>query len=325
MTDTLSATVQGSLHRFLDQFEPLRTDLYRYCRHLTRSPWDAEDLAQDTLARAFVTLGRMQEPPPNPRAWLFRVASNLWIDQLRRTREVATRASEPATSSEPRDAREAAGTLLSQLAPQERAAVVLKDVFEFSLDEIAEALATSEGAVKAALHRGRGKLTTLPFEEKPAPSPRALDAFCAAFNAHNLDGLVALLLDSASVEVVGASEEHRPTEARKRMLWGMLFGTRYFQEVVRKGGPAAVFAHGVLPVPPRCELRNHRGEPLLLLWYQHTDGEAVRAINRIATSDDGITRVRNYFYTPDFIAEVCGELGVPCRSNGNRYWLYGCS
>jgi RNA polymerase sigma-70 factor (ECF subfamily) len=214
--------------------------------------------------------------------------------------------------------------LLSQLAPQERAAVVLKDVFEFSLEEIAETLSTSAGGVKAALHRGRGKLTALPAEEKPAPSSRVLDAFCAAFNAHNLDGLVALLLDGASVEVVGASEEHGPTEARTRMLFGMLFGSRHFETVARSGGAAAVFARGVVPVPPRCELRVHRGEPLLLLWYQHTDGEAVRAINRIESNDDGIARVRNYFYTPDFIAEVCGELGLPCRSNGNRYWLYDC-
>jgi RNA polymerase sigma-70 factor (ECF subfamily) len=321
----LSTTVQVSLQRFLDQFEPLRPELYRYCRHLTRSPWDAEDLAQDTLARAFVTLGRMQEPPPNPRAWLFRVASNLWLDQLRRTREFAAHAGEVATSSEPRLAREAAGTLLAQLAPQERAAVVLKDVFEFSLEEIAEALSTSAGAVKAALHRGRGKLTALPAEEKPAPSSRVLDAFCAAFNAHDLDRLVSLLLDSASVEVVGASVEHRPGEARTRMLWGMLFGSRIMDEAARGGGLTAELTRGIVPVPPRCELRVHRAEPLLLLWYQHADGEAVRAINRVETSDDGITRIRNYFYTPDFIAEVCGELNVPSRSNGNRYWLYQCS
>jgi RNA polymerase sigma-70 factor (ECF subfamily) len=34
------------------------------------------------MARAFVTLGQMGDAPPNPRAWLFRVASNLWFDQL---------------------------------------------------------------------------------------------------------------------------------------------------------------------------------------------------------------------------------------------------
>src|SRR3954451_1929676 len=82
----LPDAVRGSWHRFLDTYEPLRSELYRYCRHLTRSPWDAEDLAQDALTRAFVTLGQLGEAPPNPRAWLFRVASNLWIDQLRRRR-----------------------------------------------------------------------------------------------------------------------------------------------------------------------------------------------------------------------------------------------
>ena len=72
---------------FLDVYEPLRSELYRYCRHLTRSAWDAEDLAQDTMARAFATLGRMGQAPPNLRTWLFRVASNRWIDQMRKARE----------------------------------------------------------------------------------------------------------------------------------------------------------------------------------------------------------------------------------------------
>src|SRR4051812_31718458 len=130
-----------SWHRFLETFEPLRGELYRYCRYLTRSPWDAEDLAQDVLARAFVTLAQMGQEPEHPRAWLFRVASNVWIDQVRRRREVRADAAEGAGApAEPRAPREAAGTLLVRLSPQERAAVVLKDVFELSLEETAEAL-----------------------------------------------------------------------------------------------------------------------------------------------------------------------------------------
>ncbi len=40
--------------RFVEAFEPLRPELYRYCRFLTRNPWDAEDLVQDALARGLV-------------------------------------------------------------------------------------------------------------------------------------------------------------------------------------------------------------------------------------------------------------------------------
>ena len=226
MSPSLATVLRSSWHTFLDTYEPLRSDLYRYCRHLTRSPWDAEDLAQDAMARAFVILGQMGEPPANPRAWLFRVASNLWLDHVRRRRREPSAASdapfaqeeEQATTGDARATREAAGTLLGQLAPQERAAVVLKDVFDLSLEEIAEALATTPGAVKAALHRGRGKLVEPLAEPSRTPAPAVLDAFCAAFNAADLDRLTALLLDSASVEVVGATTQYGPEAARRTVL-----------------------------------------------------------------------------------------------------------
>ncbi|MGH8310289.1 MAG: RNA polymerase sigma factor, partial [Steroidobacteraceae bacterium] len=195
----LSDTVKDSWHRFLDVYEPLRPELYRYCRYLTRSPWDAEDLAQDTLARAFVTLGCLfKEMPPNPKAWLFRVASNLWIDRTRRLREVPGDIPETSAEPEPQADPEAAGTLIVRLSPQERAAVVLKDVFDFTLEEIAEALSTTVGAIKAALHRGRTWLRApepADLPEPRMPAPAVLNAFCDAFNARDLDRLTALLLD----------------------------------------------------------------------------------------------------------------------------------
>lgn len=176
---TLASDVRGSWHQFLESFEGLRPELYRYCRHLTRSPWDAEDLAQDVLARAFVTLAKLGAAPPNPRAWLFRGASNAWLDQQRRPRGVPEMV--PAGAVDPRTTREAAGTLIARLAPQERAAVVLKDVFDLSLEDIAEALSTTPNAVKVALHRGRGKLDDEPHGEARVPTPAALDAFVRAF------------------------------------------------------------------------------------------------------------------------------------------------
>jgi RNA polymerase sigma-70 factor (ECF subfamily) len=325
----LPAAVGQTWKRFLEVYEPLRPALYRFCRYLSRSPWDAEDLVQDTLARAFATLGGLIEPPRDPRAWLFRVASNLWIDHVRRqaaradagAMAGAARVEEVATRAPGRETREAAGTLLVQLGPQERAAVVLKDAFELGLDEIAEILSTSVGAVKAALHRGRGKLVAPDPEVTRTPAPGVLDAFCAAFNARDVDRLTALLLDHAAVEVVGASTIYGAEFARTTVLPGMLFGSRRMATPADGGtcdGMDPRFSQGVLPEPARLELRPHRGEFLLLSWYAHHDGEFVRAITRAELSADGdrIARLRNYFYTPEIVAELCGELDLPCRTNG---------
>jgi RNA polymerase sigma-70 factor (ECF subfamily) len=327
----LARTLRGSWQSFLETYEPLRSQLYRYCRHLTRSPWDAEDLAQDAMARAFVTLGQMGETPSNPRAWLMRVASNLWIDQLRRRQkerreEEERERAELGSAPDPMASREAAGTLIGQLSPQERAAVVLKDVFEFSLEEIAEALSTSVGAVKAALHRARGKLVEPAGEEQGArrPAPGVIDAFCRAFNAGDLDGLTALLLDTAVVEVVGATTQYGPQAARRTVLPGMLFGSERMATADVNGGMEARFMQGVLPAAPRVEAREHRGVWVLLHWYAHRDGEFVRAVTRLEADGDRIAGLSNYFFNPDFVADVCGELAVPSRANGYRWWLHGC-
>lgn len=58
-----------------------------------------------------------------------------------------------------------------QLSPRERAAVLLKDAFDLGLDDIAEILSTSAGAVKAALHRGRSKLAEPDPEVMRTPAP----------------------------------------------------------------------------------------------------------------------------------------------------------
>jgi RNA polymerase sigma-70 factor, ECF subfamily len=321
LTDAIRRDAEASWHRFLDVYEPLRPELYRYCRHLTRSPWDADDLVQDALFRAFAKLGWMNEVPRNPRAWLFRVASNLWIDRMRAAPPASEADREPTGSSEPRAVREAAGTLLSRLSPQERAAVVLKEAFELSIEEIAEALSTTPGTVKSALHRGRGKLTDPEDEGESPPKPEVLDAFCAAFNSGDLDRLTALLLDTAEIEVVRVHAEYGPEAAKRGVFRGMLFGMRRVADPARLEGLDASYFRTVLPTKlPRVEPRLHRGEWLLVHWYEHTDGEAVRAITRIEVDGDRLTRVRNYFYTPDVLAEICAELGIPFRSNGYRYW-----
>ena len=111
-----------------------------------------------------------------------------------------------------------------------------------------------------------------------------------------------------------------PEAARRGVFQGMLFGIRRLADPARLDGLDPAFFHNVLPQVPRVEPRLHRGEWLLVHWYAHTDGEAVRAITRVEADGNRLTRVRNYFYTPDVLAEICAELQVPFRSNGYRYW-----
>src|SRR5689334_18800903 len=75
----LSARSRDLRGEFLDMIEVVRPALWRYCLRLTGSPWDAEDLVQDTLVRAFGRLAQNWQPT-NPRSYLFRIATNGWLD-----------------------------------------------------------------------------------------------------------------------------------------------------------------------------------------------------------------------------------------------------
>jgi len=323
---SLNQAVREPWRRFTEEFEALRPDLYRYCRMLTRSPWDAEDLVQDSLVRAFIILGTSMSPPEQPRAWLFRVASNRWLNHVKRQREELVAEPPQAASIDlnPRAVREAGGSLVGQLAPQERAAVVLKEAFGFTLEETAGVLSTSVGAVKAALHRGREKLKHVDTEPERTPCPAVLDEFCQAFNAHDLERLLALLLDTTEVELAGTFIGFGKEVAR-HALGGMMFGAT--QAV--PAGIAAPHRGDLLFEPPRFEAVVLRGTPLVLAYFQHEHGEAVRSFSRLEWeraevephgAGDRISRIRTYLHSPEALREICGELNVSCRTNGYRNW-----
>src|SRR5438105_1762344 len=190
----LVGPIKAAWHRFIERTEPVRPELFRYCRSLTGSVWDGEDLVQDTLMRAFARLSEASQPIENARAYLFRIASNLWIDKFRVTHEFPSAEIPEAHAPDvplPHEVRDAAVQLFAYLPPQERATVLLKDVFDLSLEETATALDTTVGAVKAALHRGRTKLTEVPQEAQlPQPTSQGpgralLERFVDAFNARD--------------------------------------------------------------------------------------------------------------------------------------------
>src|SRR5262245_51516546 len=117
--------IRGPWRTYLDGLAVYRSDLHRYCWRLTGNVWDAEDLMQDTLVRVFGLLGRNDARLENPRAYLIRAATNLWVDRMRRlAREQAVLALEAPEEVAPAahdgiEVRDAARRLFEVLHPQE--------------------------------------------------------------------------------------------------------------------------------------------------------------------------------------------------------------
>lgn len=305
--DELLAGVRAAQRAFFHRINPLRAELHGYCRRLTGNVWDAEDLLQETLTRAFARAGDSHQRIERALPWLLRIATNAYIDGWRRPAPIPMEVPDRASGSgaDPLEVRDALGEVATLLPPQERAAVILKDVFDLPLAEVAAVLSTSVGAVKAALHRGRGRLAA-PQEtrqealgRRPAPDRAVLESMAEAFTAYDIDRLTALLLADASSEVVGMVYE----VGAETMRNGSIHHTLVLENDVRY----------------RAEVRDFDGEPVILLWTTPVDGsapEAVADILRIDTADGGITRMRWYFFCPETLTEVIGALGLPARVQG---------
>lgn len=195
-----------------DALHALRPELHRYCARLMGSVIDGEDVVQDAFIRVLAT------PPPEGgslRAWLFRIAHNRAMDLLRMQ---LTRRAEPldtalglADDTAPdaldalmrKDAIDAGLSRFSALPLAQRSAVILKDVLDEPLYDIAELLDVSVDAVKGLLARGRARLEAL--REAPSPSSRPLASpetmrFIALFNDRDWDALRALLAADAKLQ-----------------------------------------------------------------------------------------------------------------------------
>src|SRR5437588_5039420 len=148
---------------FLETITHLRPSLHRYCSRMTGSVLDGEDVVQDALFEAYRKLEQYDDSRPLA-PWLFRIAHNRCIDFLRR-RGVRVEAETAAMSPDSvmpatppvLGVDRAVEQLVISLPPMERACVLLKDIFDYTLEEIAELVSSTVGGVKAALSRGRSK------------------------------------------------------------------------------------------------------------------------------------------------------------------------
>jgi RNA polymerase sigma-70 factor (ECF subfamily) len=163
--------------RFEEEALALADQVYRVARRLVGSREEAEDLVQETYARAFRSW-RSFTPGTNMRAWLLRILTNLNVDRGRRLQrtpqtqpleegdyylanKVASAAGEEALEQEQvveRMSQDSIVKALSEIQPQFRDAVVLVDIGDFTYADAAQILDVPIGTVMSRLHRGRRAL-----------------------------------------------------------------------------------------------------------------------------------------------------------------------
>jgi RNA polymerase sigma-70 factor (ECF subfamily) len=219
------------------QLEAHRTALTGHCYRMLGSMVDADDATQETMIRAWKSLDRF-DGRASLRTWLYRIATNVCLDELAsRGRRARPMEEGPAGSTNitldalierprthwiepipdahalPADADPAELAILRQsirlafvsalqhLAPKQRAVLLLMEVLGWSATEAAETLDTSVAAVNSALQRARATLASRNQGDPAAlsePQTRLLNRYVEAFEQYDVDQLASLLREDAT-------------------------------------------------------------------------------------------------------------------------------
>lgn len=216
----LARAQAGDERAFRELVEPYRRALLVHAYRMLGSVDDAEDVAQDTLLRAWRALGRF-EPRASLHTWLFRIATNACLDEIeRRPRrpepvdpfpdelrgEADSLIYEPSARYALREGMELALLAAIQLLPgRQRAVLILRDVLGWSGPEVADLLETTLASVNSALQRARATVdSALPDRAYATadPSERELvERYIEVWRAGDFDGLVALLREDAEIRM----------------------------------------------------------------------------------------------------------------------------
>ena len=295
LTPELRAAISASRKQFTTAASEVRPRLHRFCTRMCGSPLDGEDVVQETLAEAFYNLTMLKDPS-RFEPWLFRIAYNKCIDFLRRDRRRADDVGfEDEHDAPPSDERaadmpidDALATLVNELPPKERAAVLLKDVLGYSLSEVASIADTTVGGVKAALHRGRAKLhalETVPVVAQLDPQQRKLfDAYADVFNRRDWIALKDLVRADARLEIVGENTG---------VMSGL--GATYSGNYTR------------LPWEWRLAVAVVAGEPILVHWRRTGDDWRAHTAIRLWWDSGVVTHIRDYIHVEYLLRDLAPD------------------
>jgi RNA polymerase sigma-70 factor (ECF subfamily) len=285
---------------FLETITQLRPSLHRYCSRMTGSALDGEDVVQEALFQAYRKLDTFDDTRPLA-PWLFRIAHNCSIDFLRRRGIRQEAESEVAGTEEESTPVEPVGSSLGKavehlvlaLPPKERACVLLKDVFDYSLEEIAELVDSTVGGVKAALNRGRSKLAARAAVAAPGRVQAPEDAeilrlYVDRFNQRDWVGLRELIAADAQLQV------------HDRFL-GRLDKAPYFGMYERERPPTAW----------RMEIGEVDGETTIIVLHAADKGWIPSYAVRLRIENGRVVGVTDYWHCPWVLSAAAVITGRP--------------
>jgi RNA polymerase sigma-70 factor (ECF subfamily) len=149
---------------------------------ISRNPTEAEDLVQETCARAIRAMGSLRADS-NVKSWLFTILRNIWLNQLRQKRSspmvveldvdespadiAIERSNDPLACYISKTEQERVRQAIWRLPPHFREIILLREYEELSYEEIASLLNCPVGTVMSRLARARSKLRELLLEDRP--------------------------------------------------------------------------------------------------------------------------------------------------------------
>jgi RNA polymerase sigma-70 factor (TIGR02960 family) len=258
--DLISRARGGDSDAFRALTEPHRRELHVHCYRMLGSFLDAEDALQDTLLAAWRGLDGF-EGAASIRTWLYRIATN----QCLNARRAASRRPakewdipgveppEPTRLGEvvwlepyPIERAEAISlafiTALQTLPPRQVAVLILRDVLEFHASEVAEMLDTTVQSVNSALKRARAGMAGRREDAPPASEEAIVAEFVRAYEAADLDAVVALLTDDVFIAMPPMPFEYSGRDLVARFCAGIFGAGRRFDLVPATANGQPAFA-----------------------------------------------------------------------------------
>ncbi|CAG9622308.1 RNA polymerase sigma factor [Sutcliffiella rhizosphaerae] len=270
------------------------SDLWNYCKYVTSSPWDGEDLYQETMIKAFGLLPQRWSDITDKKFYLFRVATNTWLDQCRKLkREIGTLDEVPEPNLDFSDRlflEEILTSLESNLTPKQTAAFLLLDIFQFSAEEVAGIVKSTPGGVYSAVQRARRKIASVDFSinKTKINTPGhnvTIQAYLEAFNNGDLNSMLKLFSEQAQNEAFFGFQEFSKNE----MLKGSL----------RFGLPGHKAKEIIL-----------WGKPVIIVLTNGDHGLELHDIQMQEIENGKIVSHKSYFFRKEFILAAAEELGL---------------